>query len=283
MATFFNQASLSYGGTVTNSNITEGEILDALTLTKTAVTSAYSSGEGVVYAITLTNNGTTEITGVNVTDDLGAYTIPETALTVTPLSYVDGSLLYYQNGVLSTGATVSAGPPLSFSNITVPAGGNVTLLYETTANSFAPLAAGSAITNTASSTSCSDLTDSDTVSVRESAALTISKTVCPQSVSCGGEINYTFVVQNTGNLAVVATDNLVISDVFSPALNNITVTLNGTALAEGTGYTYDPLTGSFSTVAGVITVPAATYTTDPTTGVVTTTPGVSVLTVSGTV
>ena len=54
-------------------------------------------------------------------------------------------------------------------------------------------------------------------------------------------------------------------------------------LTEGTDYTYDAVTGLFTTVPGRITVPAATFTQDPTTGVVTTTPGVSVLTVSGTI
>jgi len=59
--------------------------------------------------------------------------------------------------------------------------------------------------------------------------------------------------------------------------------LNGTALTEGTDYTYDEATGLFSTLPGAISVPAATYTTDQTTGNVTVTPGVTVLTVSGTV
>ena len=61
------------------------------------------------------------------------------------------------------------------------------------------------------------------------------------------------------------------------------VTLNGTALAQGTGYTYDETTGAFSTVPGVITVPAATYTQDPVTGIYTGTPGLATLTVTGTI
>lgn len=61
------------------------------------------------------------------------------------------------------------------------------------------------------------------------------------------------------------------------------MTLDGATLAEGTGYTYDAVSGAFSTVAGVVTVPEATYTQDPATGTVTTTPGVAVLTVTGTV
>ena len=37
MATFYNQATLSYGGNTTTSNITTGELLDALTAVKTAL------------------------------------------------------------------------------------------------------------------------------------------------------------------------------------------------------------------------------------------------------
>ena len=91
------------------------------------------------------------------------------------------------------------------------------------------------------------------------------------------------VVQNLGNTPVVATDGVIISDVFNPVLTGITVTLDGVELDVGTGYTYNVATGEFATVDGVVTVPAATYTQDPTTGAVTTVPGVTVLTVSGTV
>ena len=107
--------------------------------------------------------------------------------------------------------------------------------------------------------------------------------MCPDTLSSCEEVTYTFIIQNAGNEAVLATDDLVVSDTFAPILSNLTVTLNDTPLAVGTGYTYDATTGAFATVAGQITVPAATFTQDPTTGVVTTTPGVSVLTVSGTI
>ena len=57
MATFYNQATLSYGQGTINSNITEAEILTGLQITKTAVTASYGSGDGIVYVITLSNNG----------------------------------------------------------------------------------------------------------------------------------------------------------------------------------------------------------------------------------
>ena len=127
------------------------------------------------------------------------------------------------------------------------------------------------------------LTDTASVPVREEVGLTISKSLCPLVVTDSSEVNYTFVIQNTGNTAVVATDNLTVTDTFTPALSGIVVTLNGTELEEGVGYTYDEQTGAFATLDGAISVPGATYTRDPATGAIITTPGVAVLVVSGTI
>ena len=280
MATFYNQASLSYAGQVTNSNVTEGEVLDAFSITKTAISSAYCPGGGLAYVVTLTNTGTEAATNVSVTDDLGAYTTAG-GITVTPLDYTAGSLLYYQNGVLATGATAEAGPPLVISGITVPAGGTVTLIYEATANAYAPLQSGSGITNTATASGCEGSGSSTTVTVRDNAELSIAKSMCPEQVNCGGEITYTFIIQNSGNIPVIATDDLIVSDTFTPPLADVTVTLNGVTLTEGTGYTYDPVTGEFTTLNGAVTVPAATFSTVPETGIVTVTPGVAVIVVKG--
>ena len=284
MATFYNQATLSFLGKVTNSNITEGELVSGLTLTKTAVSTDYGPGDGIVYAVTLINSDTVAKTNVTVTDNLGTYTLSGGTAEFVPLTYVEGSVLYYQNGVLQPAPTVNAGPPLIIGGITIPAGGNVIILYEATANSFAPLSAGSTIINTVNATGdnvCQELTDTAEVPARNEPILSIAKAICPDTVTCGEEITYTFIIQNTGNTPVVATDNLIVSDTFNPPFDAITVELNGTALDEGTGYTYNAETGEFSTIGGAIPVPEATFTRDTVTGVVTTTPGVAVLTVKG--
>ena len=109
MATFYNQASLSFGGRVTNSNVTEGEVLTRVSMTKTAVTTDYGSGDNIVYAVTLVNADTTAKSGITITDDLGGFT-PVGGPDVVPLTYVPGSVLYYQNGVLQPAPTVNAGP-----------------------------------------------------------------------------------------------------------------------------------------------------------------------------
>lgn len=286
MATFFNQATLSFRGSVVNSNTTEAELLSGLELTKTPITNSYSAGGGVVYTITLRNLGTTAYNGITLTDDLGAYTAPGGA-TAVPLDYVDGSLLYFVNGIPTPPPTVTTDTgALVLSGINIPQESAVTLIYEARTNEFAPIAVGSVITNTvtADGAECAEgLSASATVSVNAAPELTIAKAVCPAVANCNEPLTYTVIVQNLGNAPVVATDNVIISDVFNPKFTDITVTLDGAALIENTGYTYDAVTGEFATTEGTVTVPAATYTQDPVSGVITTTPGVAVLTVTGTV
>lgn len=283
MATFFNQATLTYNDTVINSNITTGEIQEVLTITKTAVQTDYTQGGDVTYVINIRNTGTLAYNGLTVTDDLGAYT--SGTQTLVPLTYQDGTATLFVNGIPQAAPTVTAGPPLAISGINVPAGGVATILYAATLNQFAPLDTDGAITNTAtlSGGGITPVSDSETITAARQANLTISKSLCPAVVVENGQITYTFVIQNTGNTPVVATDNAVITDTFDPALSNLTVTYEGTAWTAPANYTYNPATGQFATNPGQITVPAATYTQDPVTGAVIIQPGVTTLTVTGTV
>lgn len=283
MATFNNTATLSYNGVVTNSNVVTGEILEALSATKTIIDPTYGAGDTLTYVISIVNTSASATSGVVVTDNLGAYTTSG-GTTVYPLDYVDGTVRLYTDGVLSASPTVTAGPPVSFTGITVPANGNVILIYEASVNSFAPLELGSTITNEATvsgGTISVPITATATAQTDSAPSLTISKSVNPETVVEDGQITYTFVIQNSGNTPAAEQDNVVVSDTFDPILSNITVTLDGAAL-PGTSYTYNATTGEFSTVAGVITVPAATFTPDAS-GSFVITPGVSVLRVTGTV
>lgn len=283
MAGFTNFATLSYNGGTRNSNTVTGEILEALTAAKTAVSSDYSAGERVTYALSLVNTGTAAITGLTVSDDLGGYTVGTN--TVYPLTYSEGTIRYYVNGTLQTAPTVTAGPPLTVTGITVPAGGNAVLVYETTATGAAPLAADSSITNTATITGgglVNSLTAQAVLPVADSADLTISKALSPTTVTENGQITYTFVISNTGNTAATATDNVVVTDTFSPILRDISVTYNGTAWTAGTEYTYNAATGLFSSQSGAITVPAAAFTQN-TDGTFTVTPGTATLVITGTI
>ena len=284
MAIFTNQATLSYNGNVTNSNIAYGEILDVLVVTKTAIEGSYTPGELVTYGVTLRNTGTGTLAGLTVTDNLGAY--PVGATTVYPLTYEDGSATLFVNGVLQPSPTVTAGPPLVISGISIPGGGDAVLVYQARVNAFADPAVGGTIDNTATVTGdglSAPLSATETVTVVTEPLLTISKSITPTQVVDNDRVTYTFVIQNSGNQAVLATDNAVITDTFDPILTDLTVTFNGTPLTEGTQYTYDPVTGQFATLPGALPVPAATYTQDPVTGAYSATPGIATLVVTGTI
>lgn len=284
MATFFNQATLSYNGNTVNSNIVTGELVEVISATKTALTDDYTTGDIVSYAVSIINSGTTDFRGLEITDNLGAYTFNET--TLVPLTYVGGSVRYFINGDLTAAPTVTAGPPLTISGVTVPAGGNAIIVYSARVNSFAPLGEGSAITNTVTVTGgglSSDITAEATIPAVTEASLTITKTLNPTTVTDNGELTYTFIIQNTGAQAVTAADDASITDTFDPIIDITGVTLDGTAWTEGTNYTYDETTGVFTTLPGQIVVPAATYAQDPITGTYIINPGTVTLTVTGTV
>ena len=276
MAIFTNQATLVYNGGSANSNIAVGEVLSA---DKTAVSGTYTPGELVTYVITIRNTGTGAFTGLTVTDDLGGGAN-------APLTYEPGTVLYFVNGVLQAAPTVTAGPPLVFTGINVPGAGDAVIVYQARVNDFADPLPGGTITNTVTITGgglTAPVTATETVTAETGPDLTITKTITPAQVADNGQVTYTFLIQNSGNEALVATDNAVVTDTFDPILTDLTVTLNGAVLTPGTGYTYDETTGQFATVPGVITVPAATFTQDPATGAYTRTPGLATLTVTGTI
>lgn len=283
MATFTNQATLSYNNTITTSNTTTGELLEVLSVTKTALSGTYTPRDNAVYVISLVNSGSSALTGLTVSDDLGAYAFNTT--TLTPMEYVTGSLRAFQNGALQTAPTVTAGPPLTISGVSVPAGGNTVLIYETRLNQYAPADTESSIVNTVTVTGdalASALTAEATINAAVAPYLTISKSLSPLTVAENGRVTYTFLIQNTGNTAVTAADSAAITDTFTPALRDLTVSFNGTAWTAGTDYTYDTTTGLFTTVAGRIVVPAATFAQNAD-GAWVTTPGTATLTVSGTI
>jgi len=283
MAIFTNQATLSYNGNTVNSNTVTGNIVEVLSVTKTALGDNYTANDNITYVISINNSSAVPFTGLTVTDNLGEYTFDTTA--VTPLDYVDGSVLYYLNGVLQATPAVTSTSLLVFSGITVPANGNAILIYEAETNGFAPLISGSTIANEVTVSGgglTTPVTATETVTVTEEPVLSITKGLSPTDVAENSQLTYTFTIQNTGNTAAEATDNIVITDTFDPILSNITVTVDGATLPD-TAYTYDETTGEFATVPGTITVPAATYTQDAVTGEWTVTPGVTVVTVTGTV
>ncbi len=282
MAIFTNRATLIYGGLVQNSNTVTGEIVQVLGLAKEALNATYNAGEDITYVLSLTNTGTAPYTGLTLIDDLGAY--PFGTETRYPLAYDAGTIRYYVNGTLQSAPAVTATQPLTVTGISVPAGGNALILYSATVTAVAPPNVGGVITNTATLLGgCEPITATETVSAREAPALRITKGLSPVSVACNGSVTYTLTIENYGNVAVVATDNAVVTDTFDPILSDLSASFNGTPLTVGTQYVYDQATGVFTTLGGTVTVPAATYTEDPVSGEFTVTPGVSTLVITGTV
>ena len=175
MAIFSNQATLTYNGGSTNSNIAYGEILDVLTATKTAIEGTYAPGELVTYVVTLRNTGGTALTGVTVTDDLGGYVFEGN--TVYPLTYEDGSATVFVNGVPQAAPAVTAGPPLAVSGLNIPAGGDLVLVYQARANQFADPAAGGTIVNTVTVTG-----DGITTPITVTVSVAVMGVVIPSSI-----------------------------------------------------------------------------------------------------
>ena len=283
MATFTNRATLSYSGRTVDSNTVTGTFLQTLSIIKTALSGTYAAGDTVTYVVTLNNAGATPLNGLTLTDNLGAFDFNGT--TLYPLAPVAGAILYYVDGVLQPALTPVQTQPLVLQGITVPAGGNAIIVYETEVTDVAALDVDAGITNTATVSGgglLEPLSDSATVTTADAPLLTITKALSPVAVPENGTLTYTFVIQNFGNTAAVATDDVVVTDNFDPILENLTVTLDGTVLEEGTGYTYNAATGAFSSAPSVITVPAATFVRNDD-GTIAVTPGEAVLTVSGTI
>ncbi len=281
MTRFTNQAQLRYGNSVTNSNVAVGEILEVLSATKTAIQDTYRQDDRITYMINIINSGNTAFTGLTIQDNLGAY--PFQTGTLQPLDYIPDTVNYFANGVQGANPTVETTSGLTITGITVPANGNATVVYEAMVNDYAPLNAGSTIDNTATLTGPggTSLTMKATIVAEPSPLLSIMKSVSPVPVAENGTLTYTFLIQNTGGTDADTATGVTVTDTFNPILINPTVTLDGTAMQEGTDYTYTEATGAFASVAGAITVPKASYEQDSATGVWTITPGVSTLVISG--
>ncbi len=283
MATFTNQAMLTYNGITTASNTVTGELIGALSAAKTSLSDEYACGDRITYIISLINSSASAINDLTVTDDLGAYELGEEQ--VRPLTYVEGSAAQFVNGVPAAEPAVSAGGDLVFTGINVPAGSNVLLVYEAEVNGSAPLDTGSSITNSVSAQGpaiANPVEASNKIEVSSAPELSIVKAMSPLTVMENGTLTYTFVIENTGNAPAGEDADLVLNDTFSPKLSGITVMLDGTQLVSPADYTYDELSGEFATVPGVITVPAASYS-RAADGSVTAVPGRATLTVTGTV
>lgn len=283
-----NQASLNYqyngqtGSAV--SNIATAILTEALSVEKVSIEDVYRFGEALTYSVSVFNSSSSTLTNVVVTDNLGSYNVGGN--TVTPLTYVGDAILFV-NGVFAGDITpTSVGEnAVTFTLPTLAPNSRAQILYKAVVNSSAPLAEGGTITNVVSvfgaGTSVPPVTDSNTVTVDNYADVTITKNMTPSSVSDGEALTYTFVISNYGNTE--ATD-IVLTDAFDPAPENIVVQVDGETLAASDySYVGGVLTLPAAGSAYSLSLPAATITQDPATGEVSVVPSSLTVTVVGTI
>lgn len=282
--TITNQASLNfqYNGQsgFVRSNIATATLTEPITVTKNAIEDSYRVGDELTFAVSFINGGTTALTGVVAADDLGSYQVG--AAQTVPLTFTAPALLYL-NGVYS--GTVSSEVTDEGVRFRVPslaAQTNALIVYKVMVNAGASPEIGSQITNTVTISAdnlSTPISDSHTVTAEEYAEVTVTKSMSPAVVVDGSTISYTFVINNYGNTS--ATD-VVLTDTFNPAPENISVQINGdTVSASDYSYTNDVLTLP-ATSAAALSLPAATFTRDSTTGETTVTPSSLIITVTGT-
>ncbi|MBQ9112276.1 MAG: DUF11 domain-containing protein [Clostridia bacterium] len=287
MATIENFATVSYtsGGVAATrtSNLAQIELDSSLNFSKITLGTTYTANSPITYIISLTNDGTTAVNGITVTDDLGTFT--EGTAELTPLTFVEPALLLINGQDTSAQLTVDTSVPgtLTFTLPSLVPGATANIVYKALPNEFAPLAAGSAITNTATvsgDVECANGTDSATVTVAQAADIEVVKNMSPNPVVCGDVVTYTIRIYNYGNTDA---EDVRLNDTFVPAPENISVYRNGVLLEE-TAFTYadGTLTVPAEGMEGD-TVPAATFTRDAVTGEVTVTPGVVEYVVTGTI
>lgn len=278
MPAFTNQALLTYNNNRTAlSNIANGNIADPFVITKRAVNNDYVSNDDVTYVITITNSSAAPLINLTMTDNLGAYPYGAPPVILYPLTFV-GPVLYYINGVPQANIVpTQTAPTLILTVPSVPANGNVTLVYEVNVNQYAPLGVADSITNVVDLPQLTQITAQETIVTEDIPQLAITKTISPDPIINNQTATYTFIIENYGN---TASTDVVFTDTFNPILTSVAVTNDGNPMVLNTDYTYNAGTGLLTILTGHLTVPAATISQDSS-GVVTVTPGFTTVIVTG--
>ncbi len=302
MPTIYNQANVTYhygreqGKTGTAaSNQARLTLQTTLAVTKSTLQECYNVGDLLTYILTVTNQSSSMIPTVTLTDNLGSYTFLSTSgpMTLTPLDYVGPTKYYYGSVYMGELSVTQTANGISFQLESLPAGTAAILVYTVKVNEFAGLAAGSSITNTISWTdACSEdiQTATCTIPVCVKPDIVIEKKMCPDPVVCGDTVTYTFTFLNYGNEQAYC---LQLTDQFTPA-PTITAVYWENHPVSASMYTYsgglltlpnaanlnnnilapaDYPAGTVGNPNCFLWVPPASYTQDPVTGEVTVTPG----------
>lgn len=287
MATsLLNRAQISYtfngseGSAV--SNQTRTRLLDRFTMevTKDTLTPELRAGNNAAYVVRVENTGAGELRNIRAFDNLGE----EAGETFAPLTYVEGSAVFYLNGneVQGTAETNPDGVVFE-TNADLDPGDNLLIFYlaqldaaqtEPVTNTVTVTARTGASTASVGNTitEC----DSATVTPVTFAQVSIFKEADMATVVSGDTLTYTFTLMNTGFEAV---DEITFTDEFPEEFNvtSVAYTINGVRTpVDPADYTISgdntlrlPAAGSDLTIG----VPAATQAG----------PGITVITVTGTI
>lgn len=287
MATPINNsasATYSYSGRASQdsatSNTTTTNLITEFAISgyKDSLNSSFRAGQNLTYFIYISNDGTSPLYNVTVSDDLGG---PGNILT-----YVTSSAKLNINGTVSD-ITPTTLTPLSF---VIPGvfntGDKATITYIAQVNSTLPSSIES-ITNTANIQANEGSTTGNIISVTPSpnltlpvedfASITMNKTVSSNTININEPFSYFITLNNSGNLEAT---NVIIKDVLPTnfVISSITSLSGGIQTTfPSSDYDLDTSTNTLTlpniSSANSITVPAATTTGD----------GTTIVTINGTI
>ena len=256
------------------SNVINNKPNSPLTINKESISKNYYLGDNASFIITITNHTDNPINDVSIKENLGTYFLNDNSKFFTPLSYQEGSLKYYINGISQSPPKVTVNSQhIIFDIEIIPSSSVITLVYNTTVNSKAPLDNGSMIINTSNLTAETldkSVESSCTITVRKNADIKIIKQVSENKIS-KNVITYDFTICNYGNTEAT---NVTLKDTINPKHSNMKVFVDSQCL-KFSDYNY--ISGNVCIPSygskRVLNVPPATFLQDKNSGIFTINPG----------
>jgi large repetitive protein len=228
-------------------------LVPALTITKTANTTAAVPGATVTYTITIADTGDTPYTGATVADTLTG---------------VLGDATYNNDAAAASGALSYASPTLAWTgNLTV--GATVTIIYTVTVRN--PDRGGKLMVNTVTSTATGSTCPPGATSPGctltipvLTPALTIVKTASAATAVPGQKVSYTITVTDTGQTSYTGA---VVTDALTGVLDDAAYDTDAAASTGSVSYASPVLTWTGNlTVGAVATITYSVIVNNPDTG-----------------
>lgn len=281
----FNTASLTFEfGSQTGlafSNTATANLLENLSIIVKTLGSNYFWKSIITYIVSVKNNSNAETKNIKISDNLASYFSDKNRF-FTPLNYVCPSYLYINGIFISELEPEITDQDIVFRINSIPANSNLTLIYSSVVNQYAPISQNSTLTNIISLTSDSSetpLTYQTTLRPSEKADVRIIKNMYPNNIALGEEITYDFFLYNYGNTDA---SNITLTDTFSPAptINNITVNSQEINFSDYS-YSNGILTMPAYNSTLDLKIPSAKFIQNSETGIITADPGITKVTVKG--